>query len=159
MIAVYDYYSSPIIIHMYMQSRKPNSNLFLRIVLLAIVSTTLSYRALAQAAAASDSSDNIAVRFLGSREDMILVGVKYTHATEGKCILSIYNNDGDVVFRNAYQSGTLDKKFQIPKEHGKLTFVFSGVKEKRSKSYVIYNTSKVVEDVIVRRIGTSGTSD
>ncbi len=143
---------------MYMQLRKANRNLFSRIILLAIASTTLSYGAIAQAPPASDSSDNIAVRYLGSSEDMILVAVKYNHASEGKFLLSIYNNDGEVVFRNAYQSGTLDRKFQIPKEHGKLTFVFSGVKEKRSKSYVIYNTSRVVEDMVVRRIGTSGTS-
>jgi len=78
--------------------------------------------------------------------------VKYDNAENEKFLLSIYNTDGDVVFRNAYPSGTLDKKFKIPKEHGKLTFVFSGVKKKSSKSYVVYNTSRTVEDVVVRKI-------
>jgi hypothetical protein len=140
---------------MYKQSQKAGGNLFSRMLILAIISTTVSYSAFAQAAPDPDSSDGIAVRYLGSSEDMILVGVKYDQAADGKVILSIYNNDGDLLFRNAYQSGTLTKKFQIPKEHGKLTFVFSGHKEKRSKTYVIYNTSRMVDDVVVRKIGTS----
>ena len=120
--------------------------------MLAIIVTGFSQVAYAQSTPGFTTDNAIAVRYLGSQEGMILVGVNYNAADKGKLILSIYNEDGEVLFRNVYESGKLEKKFMVPNDHGKLTFVLSGSKEKTSRSYVIHKQSKMVEDLVVRKI-------
>jgi hypothetical protein len=119
---------------------------------MAIVVTALSTSAHAQSIAPDSTGKEIAVQYLGSEEDMMLVGVKYNNVTDSKFILSIYNEDGDVLFRNTYTSKGFDKKFKIPKDHGKVNFVLSGIQEKLSRTYTIHSTSKTVEDVVVIRM-------
>jgi hypothetical protein len=119
--------------------------------ILAVIVTGFSSPTYAQSA--TTSADNaVTVRYLGSQEGMILVGVNYQGVGKEKLLLSIYNEDGDVLFRNVYESGRLEKKFSVPDDHGKLTFVLSGSKEKTSRTYVIHKQSKMVEDLVVRKI-------
>jgi hypothetical protein len=121
--------------------------------ILAIIVTSLSSASYAQSVAKTDSSGKeISVQYLGSENDMMLVAVKYNNVTDSKFVLSIYNEDGDVVFRNSYHSKDFDKKFKIPKDHGKVNFVFSGMQDKLSRSYTIHNTSRLIEDVVVTKI-------
>ena len=133
-------------------NRQSQTTTIIRNFILAIVLLGSSSAAFAQSDTKATPTSKIAVRYLGSEEDMILVGVNYEAAERAKFSLSIYNEDGEVLFRNVYESGKLEKKFKVPKDQGKLTFVFSGAKERRSRSYVIHNNSKMVEDLIVRKI-------
>jgi len=43
-----------------------------------------------------------------------------------------------------------EKVFKIPKEQGKLNFVVGGFKAYRN--FEVYNTSRVVDDIVIRKI-------
>ena len=121
--------------------------------ILAIIVSSLSTTAYAQSPAKTDSSaKEISVQYLGSENDMMLIAVKYNNVIDSKFVLSIYNENGDVLFRNAYASKDFDRKFKIPKDHGKVNFIFSGTHDKVSRSYTIHNTSRLIEDVVVTKI-------
>ena len=100
-----------------------------------------------------DSIDkNASVKYLGSIDDMLLIGVKYDNAEGKKFNLSIYNSDGDILFRDTYADKQFDKKFKIPKEHGTVNFVFGDSKYRSRRNFEVANTSTIVEDVVVRKI-------
>ena len=135
------------------QSKKENWKNFIRLLILVIVVNGLSARAYAQTSAAADSlRKQIEVKYLGSAEDMMLIGVNYNNVTNSRFTLSIYNEEGEVLYRNVYNSTELHKKFMIPKMHRRVNFVFSGSNNKISRTYRIHNTSRMVEDVEVTKL-------
>jgi hypothetical protein len=97
-----------------------------------------------------DSTNNFNVEYIGTDGEMIAIAVHYLNLTDSKYNLSIYNSDGVVIFRNVYSAKSLNKTFKIPVEHGKLNVVVTA--DKVTKNFEVYNTSRVVEDVVVRKI-------
>ena len=82
-------------------------------------------------------SSDVSVKFLGEENDMMVFSVHFTNKNESKYNVSIYNNAGDVLFRDVFQVRSFDKKFKVPKENGKLDLVVANVTDKVTRNIKI----------------------
>jgi hypothetical protein len=93
---------------------------------------------------------NFKVDFLGKENQMFLVNVLYKNETGSAFSLSITDDEGQIVFRNIYNTSTLDKKFRIPEHHGKLNFIFTTLSDKSVKSFQVSPRSRFNQEVVIR---------
>ena len=84
-----------------------------------------------------DPSADIAVKFLGLEHDMLVFSVHFINEKESKCNVSIYNNGGEVLFRDVFQVKYFDKKFKVPKENGRLDLIVSNMTDKVTRNIKI----------------------
>ena len=82
-------------------------------------------------------STDVSVKFLGEENDMMVFSVHFTNKKESKYNVSIYNNAGDVLFRDVFQVRSFDKKFKVPKENGQLDLIVANVTDKVTRNLKI----------------------
>ena len=80
---------------------------------------------------------DVAVKFLGVENDMMVFSVHFTNEKESKYNVSISNNAGEVLFRDVFQVRYFDKKFKVPKENGQLDLVVANVTDKVTRNIKI----------------------
>jgi hypothetical protein len=82
-------------------------------------------------------SSDVSVKFLGEENDMMVFSVHFTNEKESKYNVSIYNNAGDILFRDVFEVRSFDKKFKVPKENGRLDLVVANVTDKVTRNIKI----------------------
>jgi hypothetical protein len=108
-----------------------------------------------KAVAVREPLENAAVvTHIGNLEGSILFQVQYDNLSGDKFALIIKDNDGSVIYQDVYSGKKFDKKFQLPKESaGKLHFIIKGYKGTQAQTFEVNTNTRVVEEVIVKRVG------
>jgi hypothetical protein len=133
------------------QSRSARRKLLLSKIMFSLVLATGSFAVSAQSVDKTDSlsSKNVVVKYLGMQDEMMLIAVSYKNP-ESSFHLAIYTSEGDLLFRDVYHVKMFDRKFRVPKEHGRLNFVFGGSDDKTSHTLELNSISKMTEEVVIK---------
>jgi len=108
----------------------------------------------ARAVAVREPIPTAVVSHIGNPEGSILFQVQYDNVGGGKFALIIKDNEGSVLYQDVFTDKKFDKKFQLPKEAtGKLHFIIKGYKTNHSQTFEVNTNTRVVEEVVVKRIG------
>jgi hypothetical protein len=99
----------------------------------------------------SAASENVQVKYLGSMDDGVLFNVKYNNQTASPFTLIVSDASGEVLYEQIYTDKQFDKKFLLSRAYDKMSFVIRNDKDKRNQTFAINITTKLVEDVYVRR--------
>ncbi len=99
----------------------------------------------------SAASENVQVKYLGSMDDGVLFNVKYNNQTSSPFTLIVSDATGEVLYEQTYSDKQFDKKFLLSRAYDKMSFVIKNDKEKTNQTFAINITTKLVEDVYVRR--------
>jgi hypothetical protein len=99
---------------------------------------------------AYESPVNFKVDYLGNENQMFLVNIKYKNETASAFSLLITDDNGQTIFRNIYSTNTLEKKFRIPEQHGKLNFVFTALGDKSVQSFQVSTSARLNQEVVTR---------
>jgi hypothetical protein len=99
----------------------------------------------------SAASEHVQVKYLGSMDDGVLFNVKYNNQTASPFTLIVSDASGEVLYEQTYTDKQFNKKFLLSRAYDKMSFVIRNDKEKTNQTFAINITSKVVEDVYVRR--------
>ena len=94
------------------------------------------------------------VKYLGIDNESYVFNVAYNNESGEKFLLRITDADGNTLFAGTYTDKKFDKRFKVMKEEsdGKLKFVIRNLKDNSVQTFEVTTTSKVVEDVVVRKI-------
>ena len=96
---------------------------------------------------------NAIINNIGTSNGMLLFEVKVDNVTAEKFHVIVKDIDGTILFESAYSDRNFAKKFMIPKpESDKLVFVIKGSSGNMSQSFEIDSNTRVVEDVVIKRI-------
>ncbi|MFT3704035.1 MAG: hypothetical protein QM802_16835 [Agriterribacter sp.] len=98
--------------------------------------------------------ETAAVKYIGSEAQTMLFNVKYNNATASKFIVTIKDQDGITLFQSSFTDVVFDKKFSLPKgtDASKIVFTISDKKNNYSESFEISTQTRVVEDVVVKKV-------
>ncbi len=97
--------------------------------------------------------NNAVINHLGTSNGMLLFEVKVDNASGEKFRVIVKDTDGTILFQDSYDDKNFAKKFMIPKpESDKLVFVIKSASGNISQSFQINSSSRVVEEVVVKRI-------
>lgn len=98
--------------------------------------------------------ETAAVKYIGSEAQTMLFNVKYNNVNASKFIVTIKDQDGITLFQSAFTDVVFDKKFSLPKgsDASKILFTISDKKNNYSESFEISTETRVVEDVLVKKV-------
>jgi len=98
--------------------------------------------------------ETAAVKYIGSEAHTMLFNVKYNNATASKFFVTIKDQDGITLFQSSFTDVVFNKKFSLPKagDAGKITFIISDKKNNINQSFEISTETRVVEDVLVKKV-------
>lgn len=99
----------------------------------------------------SAASEHVQVKYLGSTEDGVLFSVKYNNQTASPFTLVVSDATGEILYEQVYSDRQFDKKFLLSRAYDKMSFSIKNDKEKLSQTFAINITTRVVEDMYVRR--------
>jgi hypothetical protein len=130
---------------------------FIRTGLLTLSLTAISF--IAGSSVASAQSNNaedrqtMQVKYLGTDNDALLLNVKYSNAGSKRFSLYIYNETGEILYRNNYSAENFDKKFSIPRlaDSESVTFLIRSANGVTLQSYTVKSTTKLTDEVIVKQ--------
>ena len=101
------------------------------------------------------SKNNIPViKYLGLLEDKLVFQIDVTGAPDDKLLVSIKDEDGNLLFTERVKDQKFSRKVAIEKEvlkGRKVTLVIQGAKEKSEQTFQISRNTRLVEDVVVAR--------
>ncbi|MFT3949247.1 MAG: hypothetical protein QM763_19945 [Agriterribacter sp.] len=97
--------------------------------------------------------ETASVKYIGRQDQTMFFNVKYNNVNASKFFVVIKDEDGVTLFQGAFTDSAFDKKFSLPKtETGKVIFTISDKKNNYSESFEITTETRVVEDVIVKKV-------
>src|SRR5258708_4631934 len=98
------------------------------------------------------SAHTASVTYMGSREDMLSVAVKYDNARGNLFSVIVKDQDGYLLYQGNFSDKKFSKIFQLPKQAvSKVTFVIRNTKTKEAQSFEI--NARQVEEAVVKTIG------
>jgi len=97
------------------------------------------------------ASDKVQVKYLGTVNEDVYFGVKYNNANAATFSITVLDEIGDVLYQGNFSDKLFDKKFKLPKDYSKVSFVVKSTEDKFEQSFLVNINSRVVEDVIVSR--------
>ena len=92
------------------------------------------------------------IEYLGSDDEMFLFNVHYNNTKGDKFIIEVLESSDNVLFKEIYTDKEFNKKFKIPKDLEKLSFVIKGVKDKSKQVFLVNSSLRTYHDVVVRRV-------
>lgn len=93
------------------------------------------------------------VTYIGAENQTLLFNVKYKNVNAAKFFVTVKDEDGVTLYQGAFTDSAFDKKFSLPKtESGKVIFTISNKKNNYSESFEISTETRVVEDVVVKKV-------
>lgn len=93
------------------------------------------------------------VKYIGRQDQTMLFNVKYNNTNASKFFVTIKDDDGVTLYQGAFTENAFDKKFSLPKsEAKKLIFTISDRKNNYSESFEITTETRVVEDVVIKKV-------
>lgn len=99
----------------------------------------------------SAASENVQVQYLGSMEDGVLFNVKYNNQNATPFTLVVSDASGEVLYEQTYSDKQFSKKFLLSRAYDKMSFSIRNNKEKLNQTFAINISTRLVEDVYVRR--------
>jgi hypothetical protein len=80
--------------------------------------------------------------------------VAYNNEWNEKFLLRITDAEGNTLFTAIYSDKKFDKRFKLLKEgsDGRINFVIKNLKDNSIQAFEVITTSKVVEDVVVKKV-------
>ncbi|MEI6950684.1 hypothetical protein V9K67_26105 [Paraflavisolibacter sp. H34] len=102
----------------------------------------------------NDTEQPAMVKHIASLEDKMYFQVHFNNDSSEKFIFTIKDAQGTVLFREMYKDKTFDKKFQLNKmdENERLTFTIYTPKDKKTQSFEVNNSTRLVDDVVVTQL-------
>ena len=98
------------------------------------------------------ASKDAKIEYLGSDDEMFLFNVHYNNTKGDKFIIEVLESSDNVLFKEIYTDKEFNKKFKIPKDLEKLSFVIKGVKDKSKQVFLVNSSLRTYHDVVVRRV-------
>ena len=93
------------------------------------------------------------IKHLGNSEETMFFQVRVDNIVGERFSVSIKDHEGTTIFQEFYTDKNFDKKFRVPKtDNNRVTFHIKGSKDTIPQSFEINTNTKVVEEVIVKRI-------
>lgn len=126
-----------------------------------LVRMTMALLILSQAAAAQTKmvavmepvASTASVKHIGNPDGTVVFQVQYDNQAGDKFSVIIKDNDGNVIYQDTYSDRKFDKKFQLPQgETDKLKFIIKGPKNNTIQSFEVNTLSRMVEEVVVRKV-------
>ena len=104
--------------------------------------------------AQSIQTDNKAiVKHVGNSADAMYFQILLDNSTGEKIKVSLKDQEGNTVFQEMYTDKKLDKTFSVPRTvDTRMTFHIKSSKSAPVQTFEINSTTKLVEEVIVKRI-------
>jgi hypothetical protein len=94
-----------------------------------------------------------AIRHLGNTTETMSFQVKYDNESGDKFAVVVRDQDNNVLFQEFYTDKKFDKKFSLPKiDNNKVIFQIKNVKDSTIQTFEVNANTRLVEEVIVKRI-------
>ncbi|MFT3748462.1 MAG: hypothetical protein QM768_09110 [Agriterribacter sp.] len=121
--------------------------------LLVVAIAAVTFPATAGVKSVDPADEAASVKYIGSQNQTLFFNVKYNNVNASKFFVTIKDEDGVTLFQSAYTDNTFDKKFSLPKtESGKVIFTISDKKNNYTESFEITTETRVVEDVVIKKV-------
>jgi hypothetical protein len=92
------------------------------------------------------------VTYLGSGEEEMSFNMKYDNASGERCVVTILDSNGEILFDQVFADKKFNKTFKVPSELGNLTFVVRNIKTRAQKKIAISTERRFVEEVSVTKV-------
>ena len=92
------------------------------------------------------------IKYLGVLEDKLVFQIDVNSATDDKLMVSIKDEDGNLLFSERVNDQKFSRKVAIEKEmfeNGKVTFMIQGAKQSSEQTFQVSRNTRLVEDVVV----------
>ena len=99
------------------------------------------------------SADKVEVKYTGMDvNNQLSFSVKYANPNGNTFTLVVLDENGDQLFKSAYDAKKFDKTFKLPKsEMNKLSFVIEDSKAAYKEKFDVNIQTRVIEDVVVSK--------
>ncbi|WP_152267985.1 hypothetical protein [Agriterribacter humi] len=117
---------------------------------IAVITVPASAHSLSNVDPLEKSAD---IKYLGSEDQALVFNVTYNNASASRFFVTIKDENGVTFFQAAYTDSKFNKKFILPgTDARKVFFIISDKKNRYTESFEISTETRVVEDVVVKRI-------
>jgi len=134
-----------------------NANMFSKFIKTAVVVLMLTGAVGVQAASVSNDKDGIGkavVTYVSADAETLSFDVRVDNASGEKFTIIVKDDKGITLYRGAFTDKDFKKRFVLPKtDSNKLTFLVKSDSENKAESFEINNSTRVIEEVVVKRIG------
>ena len=98
--------------------------------------------------------DEPVIRHLGKTFDSDYFQVKFNNEAGDKFSVTIKEKHGNVLYQETFTDVNFDKKFCLLKneEQGTLVFVIKNLNDKKSESFEVNTTTRIVEEVSITKV-------
>lgn len=120
-------------------------------VLVAILSFAPVFKANAQD---KGKEDTVEIKYLGSVGDQPIFSVDFENATEEEVLVTMKDNEGNVLYYEKFKEKKFSKKFQLQRHEDelKVTLTISSKKDRQVQQFQINRNTRIVEDVVVTKV-------
>jgi hypothetical protein len=94
------------------------------------------------------------IKYLGFVEDKLLFNVDIENKAAERCIITIQDEQGEILFRQDFKEARYAKTFGINKEEvdgRNLVFVLIKGKERHEQAFQVSTSTRIVQDVVVAK--------
>lgn len=94
------------------------------------------------------------VKHLGNPPGSVVFQVLFDNPSGEKFSVTIRDTDGATLYQDNYTDKKFDKKYQLPKEQAeKLKFIIKGTKTNQVQTFEVNSTSRIIEELVVLKVG------
>jgi hypothetical protein len=93
------------------------------------------------------------VKYLGKEGSMNIFQVRYENLSGAPYLIIVKDEDGNTLFKEIFDTKQFDKKFKLVNlDNEKVTFIIKRVNDIRQETFEVNYNTRVVEDVIVKKV-------
>lgn len=133
------------------QSFKILTNKILRSFFLVSISL-LSFNAI-NAQVAKTNVDNADVKFVGTKEEMLVFNVTYDNAPGDKVVVTVKDKKGNSLFTQTYNDVAFNKQFLVPKDLEASKLYFNITSKDLTSTFEVSAKEQLIQDVTVTKVG------
>lgn len=120
------------------------------VILLAVMVTFTS--ASAKVDTTYEDGENAAVSCLKLEEGQVYFNVKFENADGGRFDILVNDVTGDNLYHASFSGKNFNRVFRAPVENGKLVIIIRDGKDKISHKFELSTESKMVQQILVKRM-------
>lgn len=111
----------------------------------------ISFTSMAAVAKDKDSvkAETAYVNFVKMQDGHLFFAVNYNDSLAQKIMVSVYDSDGENLYRGYFPGKNFGKLFKAPAELGKLTVVIRNPESKAEHKFSISSETRIVRDAFV----------
>lgn len=134
-----------------------NANVISKFIKTSVVVLLLTGAVGAHAASVSNDKDGIGktvVTYVSADGETLSFDVKVSNAAGEKFTIVVKDDNGITLYRGSFTDKDFKKRFVLPKtDSNKLTFQVKSESENKSESFEINSNTRIIEEVVVKRVG------